>query len=93
MPSARAVCNSNIRSDAALVSFEDFETGSTTGWTNGIVDSTVQASFTKFLGRFGKGQRLSKTWQLPSGTDNVRVTFQFYEIRFVGWRQHAVWER
>jgi large repetitive protein len=79
MPSTRSVC-SQLRSDATLLFNENFENGSLTGWTGATIESGAQSSFSKFLGRFGMGQRPSKVFTLPPSIRNVRVEFLFYEI-------------
>ncbi|MDY6850745.1 MAG: hypothetical protein SV487_01530, partial [Thermodesulfobacteriota bacterium] len=68
-------------SEAALISFEDFETGAS-GWNNNTVtDGGV--NFTNFLGRFdcpGTGQSVYKTYTLSGTQTEVTVSLYIYEI-------------
>jgi len=58
------------------------------GWTNGVIstDRPVDANLfvretTTFLGPFGKDLGApTKTFNIASGTDSVRVKFEFYEF-------------
>ena len=63
-----------------IIAQEDFEDGSTTGWTNGHINEAP--TFTKFLGRYGKGNEESfKTYTgIPKTAKEVVLEFDFYEI-------------
>lgn len=87
--SALLLCNCVVASTTpVLVSFEDFDDGSSAGWVfstipNGVETSNPNGNFSSgFLGRFAfaSPSAVSKTFNLPTGTISVDVEFDFLEI-------------
>ena len=63
-----------------VITREDFEDGSVNGWTNGRIDEGDV--FTKFLGRFGKGDKdpWKKYTGIPKQAKELVLVYDFYEI-------------
>ena len=72
-------CNNRACVPNQSITFEDFEDGTTMGWTNGKTDEATR--FTKFLGRFGKNDpNPIKTYTVPRDATDVVFSFRFLEI-------------
>jgi hypothetical protein len=78
-PSVTSFC-SESRSDATILSMEDFDNGVLNGWTG--VPYPVEECFDATCIIFAEGDRPKKTVKLPSGTMNIHVEFVFYEMGF-----------
>jgi hypothetical protein len=76
-PSASFFC-SESRSDAIILSMENFDDGLTNGWTG--VSIPVDQCFGDNCIILVLGNKPTKTVMLPSGTRSVHVQFDFYEI-------------
>ena len=80
-PSVFVPCVNNPAATISTISFEDFETGDATGWTNAKINSDEITSFTTFLGRFFVSDPdPSKTFTIPTSAQSMDVEFQFYEL-------------
>jgi len=68
--------------NAAVVSMENFESGTASGWSNNLV-TNGGATFTSFLGQFGGtggNQTIFKDYALSGNQTEITVNFSFYEI-------------
>ena len=75
MPSSDSCTPSRILSE------ENFEDGSLTGWTNGR--TTLDPTFSHFLGRYGQedmGKYPRKTYFIPMDAEEVVLEYDMYEI-------------
>ncbi|MDD9912340.1 MAG: cadherin-like domain-containing protein [Alphaproteobacteria bacterium] len=70
-------------SASTIFSRENFEE-TVTGWSDNMT-TDGGASFTNFLGRFGSGQLIEKTFNVSSYADEVVVSFDFYQIDSWDW--------
>ena len=64
-----------------ILSEENFEDGSLTGWTNGR--TTLDPTFSHFLGRYGQedmGKYPRKTYFIPMDAEEVVLEYDMYEI-------------
>ena len=61
---------------------EDFQgSNALSGWRDGKLDVSSQGRFTKFLGRYANDDlEPRKTWDVPSDSDTIAISFDFYEI-------------
>jgi len=68
-------------SQSTIIYQDDFE-GAVTGWS--INNTDFDPDVTRFLGRFDNNpQTTTRTFNIPAGTDNVVIAFDFY--RFDSW--------
>lgn len=67
---------------AVPISDEDFEgPDALNGWTDGILETSNQANFTKFLGRYSVNTTAPyKTYNVPVISDATIVELDFYEL-------------
>jgi hypothetical protein len=79
-----ALLFSCARADMILVSDENFDSGTATGWNDNAVETANPGGFFTpgFLGRHqGLGsQQLFKTFTLPANVESVDISFDFYEV-------------
>ena len=70
---------------------DDFENGDTNGWINASVTDGANVA-SQFLGRFGRGESTSKTYDF--GSENagkqVEISFDFLEIDTWDWEEFLV---
>ena len=65
---------------------EDFESGSTDGWNNGLV--ARDTSYGHFLGRLGReNPMVSKVFDVSTEAESVHVGFSLYTIGSVSWKR------
>jgi hypothetical protein len=78
-PAETSPCNKD-----AVVAEEDFETGTASGWNNGLI--ALDERFGRFLGRLGRENRaMSKVFAVPSGVERLKVAFSVYATGVASW--------
>jgi hypothetical protein len=68
----------------AILAKEDFETGTASGWNNGLI--ALDERFGHFLGRLGRENRaMSKVFAVPSESELVKLEFSVYVTGVSSW--------
>ena len=80
---AKKICSTPLVAgcNPRIISYEDFEAGDVTGWTNG--KTTSASGFTRFLGRYGsadKNKNPYKTYTVPKDASEIKFEFDFLKI-------------